>query len=45
MSASCIRKATTPPRCNDATPLSGEGVLIELIQAPPEVIEAFAKVA
>ena len=33
------------PKGNDATPLSGEGVLIELIQAPPEVIEAFAKVA
>ena len=32
------------PKGNDATPLSGEGVLIELIQAPPEVIEAFAKV-
>ena len=33
------------PKGNDATPLSGEGVLIELIQAPPEVIEAFAKFA
>ena len=33
------------PKGNDVTPLSGEGVLIELIQAPPEVIEAFAKVA
>jgi lactoylglutathione lyase len=33
------------PKGNDATPLCGEGVLIELIQAPPEVIEAFAKVA
>jgi lactoylglutathione lyase len=33
------------PKGNDAAPLSGEGVLIELIQAPPEVIEAFAKVA
>ena len=32
------------PKGNDATPLSGEGVLIELIQAPPEVVEAFAKV-
>ena len=32
------------PKGNDAAPLSGEGVLIELIQAPPEVIEAFAKV-
>ena len=29
------------PKGNEATPLSGEGVLIELVQAPPEVIEAF----
>lgn len=28
------------PRSNDAFPVSGEGVLIELVQAPPEVIEA-----
>ncbi len=27
------------PRANDAFPMSGEGVLIELVQAPPEVIE------
>lgn len=26
------------PKGNDAFPLSGEGVLIELVQAPPEVI-------
>lgn len=26
------------PKGNDATPLSGEGVLIELVQAPPEVV-------
>ena len=26
------------PKGNDATPLSGEGVLIELVQAPPDVI-------
>lgn len=26
------------PKGNEATPLSGEGVLIELVQAPPEVI-------
>jgi hypothetical protein len=38
MSASCIPRATMRRR------LCGEGVLIELIQAPPEVIEAFAKV-
>jgi lactoylglutathione lyase len=29
------------PKGNDATPIGGEGVLIELVQAPPEVIEAF----
>lgn len=31
------------PKGNDAQPISGEGVLIELVQAPPEVIEAFAR--
>lgn len=40
-----IRGLLFHPKGNDATPLSGEGVLIELIQAPQEVIEAFAKVA
>lgn len=30
------------PKANDAFPLSGEGVLIELVQAPPDVIAAFA---
>ncbi|KQQ94951.1 VOC family protein [Massilia sp. Leaf139] len=30
------------PRPNDAFPLSGAGVLIELVQAPPEVIAALA---
>jgi lactoylglutathione lyase len=29
------------PKGNDAAPIGGEGVLIELIQAPPEVIAAF----
>ncbi|KAI9028550.1 Glyoxalase/Bleomycin resistance protein/Dioxygenase superfamily-domain-containing protein [Hyaloraphidium curvatum] len=29
------------PKGNDATPKSGEGVLIELVQAPPEVIAEF----
>jgi lactoylglutathione lyase len=29
------------PKGNEEFPLSGEGVLIELVQAPPEVIEAF----
>ena len=28
------------PKGNDAAPISGEGVLIELVQAPPEVIAA-----
>ena len=30
------------PRGNDAFPLGGEGVLIELVQAPREVVEAHA---
>jgi lactoylglutathione lyase len=29
------------PKGNDATPIGGEGVLIELVQAPQDVIEAF----
>ncbi|MFO1434025.1 MAG: VOC family protein [Candidatus Competibacteraceae bacterium] len=29
------------PKGNAEAPLGGEGVLIELIQAPPEVVEAF----
>ena len=29
------------PKANEQFPLSGEGVLIELVQAPPEVIAAF----
>jgi len=33
------------PKGNDEFPISGEGVLIELVQAPPEVIAAFAKAA
>ena len=28
------------PKSNEAFPIAGEGVLIELVQAPPEVIEA-----
>ena len=28
------------PKGNEVSPLSGEGVLIELVQAPPQVIEA-----
>lgn len=33
------------PKGNESAPISGEGVLIELVQAPPEVIAAFAKIA
>ncbi len=33
------------PKSNEQFPIAGEGVLIELVQAPPEVIEAFAKLA
>jgi len=33
------------PKGNDATPIGGEGVLIELVQAPPEVIAAFRTLA
>lgn len=31
------------PKGNDEAPIGGEGVLIELVQAPPEVVGAFAK--
>ncbi|MCL4683241.1 VOC family protein [Myxococcota bacterium] len=31
------------PKGNDAAPISGEGVLIELVQAPPEVLAAHAR--
>ncbi len=30
------------PKGNEEFPISGEGVLIELVQAPPEVVKAFA---
>jgi len=33
------------PKANDEFPIGGEGVLIEMVQAPPAVIEAFAKMA
>ncbi len=33
------------PKGNEAAPIGGEGVLIELVQAPPEVVQAFAKLA
>jgi lactoylglutathione lyase len=31
------------PKGNEQFPIGGEGVLIELVQAPPEVIEAFGR--
>jgi lactoylglutathione lyase len=33
------------PKGNENAPIGGEGVLIELVQAPPEVIDAFARIA
>ena len=33
------------PKGNEQQPVGGEGVLIELVQAPPEVTRAFAAVA
>ena len=33
------------PKSNDEFPIAGEGVLIELVQAPKEVIDAFSKLA
>lgn len=33
------------PRSNDEFPIGGEGVLIELVQAPPEVIAALGTMA
>jgi lactoylglutathione lyase len=33
------------PKGNDEFPISGEGVLIELVQAPAAVVEAFAKLS
>ncbi len=33
------------PKANDEFPIAGEGVLIELVQAPAEVVDAFAKLA
>ena len=32
------------PKGNEEFPIGGEGVLIELVQAPPEVVEAFASI-
>jgi len=33
------------PKGNDEFPIGGEGVLIELVQAPAEVVDAFARLA
>lgn len=33
------------PQSSDGFPVSGEGVLIEMVQAPPDVIKAFAALA
>ncbi len=33
------------PKGNTDSPIGGEGVLIELVQAPPEVVEAFDRLA
>jgi lactoylglutathione lyase len=33
------------PKASEEFPIAGEGVLIELVQAPPEVVSAFAKLA
>lgn len=33
------------PKGNDEFPVGGEGVLIELVQAPPEVVQAFRALA
>lgn len=33
------------PKANEQFPIAGEGVLIELVQAPTEVIEAFERLA
>ena len=33
------------PKANEQFPIGGEGVLIELVQAPPEVVKAFSQLA
>jgi lactoylglutathione lyase len=33
------------PKGNEEFPIGGEGVLIELVQAPSEVVKAFATLA
>jgi len=32
------------PKANEQFPIAGKGVLIELVQAPAEIIEAFARI-
>jgi lactoylglutathione lyase len=46
----CIRKGAAGhdvtyihPKGNEASPIGGEGVLIELVQAPPEIVAAAAR--
>ena len=33
------------PKASEEFPIAGEGVLVELVQAPPEVVKAFAAMA
>lgn len=33
------------PKASEEFPIAGEGVLIELVQAPPEVVKAFSQMA
>jgi lactoylglutathione lyase len=33
------------PKSSEEFPVSGEGVLIEMVQAPPDVVRAFAALA
>ena len=33
------------PKGNEQSPIGGEGVLVELVQAPTEVVDAFSKLA
>jgi lactoylglutathione lyase len=33
------------PKANDEVPVAGEGVLVELVQAPPAVVSAFSAIA
>ena len=33
------------PKGNESAPIGGEGVLIELVQAPPEIVHAYSQIA